>query len=139
MTLIIRDAQIQVFRARARNAFIERMAAQLRCDYPARFTATDTVQRTHEGDEAFAFVRGALTHALELNLTSERCCNLYIRLLLQVGCQQGDDPLPDAIAGVLARHEIAPEERLAQAYALARRRPTRQGHRILSTLESSPV
>lgn len=139
MTLVIRDAQIQVFRARARNAFIEQMAAQLRRDYPARFTAPGAGQLTAEWDEAIAFVRTALAPAITLNLTSERCCNLYIRLLLQLGARQGDDPLPDAIAVVLARHGMAPEERLAQAYELAERKPARPGQRVLNLPEPGPV
>lgn len=111
MTLIIRKEQFDAFRALAEQTFIKAMVEQLLHDYPARFPVTAT-------DEAIAFVQAALMPARVLGLTSERCCNRYIRLLLQFGMQRGDDPLPDPIATALAQPEIDPDDRLTQAFTL---------------------
>ena len=110
--LVIRTQQLQALRDARKASFVAAMERHLREFAPARFSAVNA-------EASRAFVRLALERAIAYGFRSERCCNLYIKLLLRLGAERGDEPEPPHVTAVLTQAGADPEQRLWHALALA--------------------
>lgn len=112
--LIIRNEQLQAFRAAATLAFIESMVAFLGARDAVRF-----------GPDQAARTRRLLVSAIErgaLGFTSQHDCKLFTLLLLRHGATVGDEPLPTQLVALLNQSGVSAQDRLAQASKWQRRR-----------------
>lgn len=103
--LIIRQEQLHVFRMSRVDNFVNAMEAYLRSREPARFGVTSR-------SATLAFLRHAVTRAVLHGFTSERHCNLYVEMLLNLGASSGEEPEPLHVARILADRSIDAEERI---------------------------